>query len=631
MKINYNPFENFGHFGKVKGNLEDYQYAQEENEGTLEESTDKPNFLFYYLIIFACAIVLILKLVNLQIKEGAKHEYLAEDNRIRSRDLNASRGNIYDQTGELLTKNKVTFNLELTPADLPQEKSEREKIYNTIQAVSGIDPTTIKKKVDKSGLYSLDPIILKEKLTRDEALLMEVRYKNISGVTVAKEPSRDYLTVPGLSHILGYIGKVNDKDLEKNSNLEINDEIGKSGIEQVYDGILRGKDGQEQVEVDSRGQIQRILATKDPTPGNNLYLTINNKLQNKMAEVLGNKISEVKAEKGVAIAMNPKDGSILGMVSLPTYDNNIFSSANLGDEYKKLLEDAKTPMLNRAISGIYPSGSVIKPIIASAGLQEGVITEDTSLYAPKEIKIGDWVFPDWKEHGIVDVRKALAVSSNVFFYATGGGYENISGLGLDRLKKYFESFGFGNKTNIDLTSEASGLIPDEEWKKKNKNESWYTGDTYHLSIGQGDFLTTPMQILNAISVVANGGELVQPHLAQKETSSDGTLVKEYGKTVIRDNFVSKENLQIVREGMRQCVTDGSCKQLQDLPVEAAGKTGTAQVAGTDKTHAWFTAFAPYEDPEIAIIALVELGGEGNVVAEPIGKDILQYYFSDIKK
>lgn len=627
--LDYNPFDHTSKLGKVNSNFDEYQYTKNnESKDALETSIEKPNFGFIYFFCIISALILVFRLFDLQIAQGAKHEYLAQDNRIRSRDISAPRGNIYDCDHNMLVKNIASFNLELFPADLPKDKDDREKIYQLILQISNINIEELKNKVSQKGLFSLEPIVLKENLDRDEALLLQVKYNNISGVIVAKHPAREYLTAPGLSHILGYIGKVSEEELKNQADLKSTDMTGKSGVEFEYDEKIRGKDGKEQLEVDSRGQIQRVLATDDPIAGNNITLNINLKLQQEMANQINNKLQELKLDKAAAIAMNPQDGSILGLVNFPFYDNNIFSKNNRAEEYQKLLDDKNLPMLNRAIAGVYPSGSVIKPVVASAGLQEGVIAPETTIYAPASISIGEWVFPDWKEHGYVDVRRALAVSSNVFFYAVGGGYDKIPGLGLNRLKKYFQEFGFGARTDIDLPGETTGLIPDAEWKKKTVKESWYIGDTYHLAIGQGGFLTTPLQLLNSISAIANGGKLYKPRLLAKETDDKGNLVKEYTSEIIRENFIDADNLQVVREGMRQCVTDGSGRQLQDLPVSSGAKTGTAQAAGTDLTHSWFTAFAPYENPQIALVVLVENGGEGNEVAEPIANEILKYYFSE---
>jgi penicillin-binding protein 2 len=487
-------------------------------------------------------------------------------------------------------------------------------------------------KINKIGLYSLEPITLQANIARDEALLLKVKYATLPGVTVAAKPIRRYDNTITLAHFLGYVGKITQDELDKNTTYSITDDFGKNGLEQVYEKYLKGKNGQDQMEVNSKGQVQRILSTSQPQSGNNLILTLNLDLQKKITEILSN-MTDKSTKRGVVVAMNPQTGGILAMVSLPSYDNNIFSQADFSEQYQKLLDDPEKPLINRAVSGLYPSGSTIKPFIASAGLQEGVISENTTINDTGPITVGEWSFPDWKVHGLTDVRKAIAQSCDIFFYAVGGGWDKIKGLGLKKIDEYLNKFGFGAKTGIDLPSEEKGLVPDAEWKKKVKKESWYVGDTYHLSIGQGDFLTTPLQLVNATSAIANGGKLLKPHFVDKITAPDGSLVQQINTEVIRDNFISPDVINIVREGMRQTVTDGSGRLLQDLTdkngnaVAATGKTGTAQFGNEDLTHSWFISFAPYDNPSIAIAVLVEGGGEGNESALPVAKEILQYWFN----
>jgi penicillin-binding protein 2 len=296
------------------------------------------------------------------------------------------------------------------------------------------------------------------------------------------------------------------------------------------------------------------------------------------------------------------------------------------------LENPDQPLFNRAISGEYPSGSTIKPVVAAAALQEGLITAGTSFVSSGGIRINEWFFPDWKAggHGITDVRKAIAQSVNTFFYIIGGGYGDFTGLGPKKLKEYMEKFGLNNKTGIDLPGERVGFVPDPEWKWATKNEQWYIGDTYHVSIGQGDLLVTPLQVANYIAAVANGGTLYRPHLAKKivdpAVQKDSDILPE----VLDSNFVDPKNIQIVREGMRQTVVSGSARSLSNLPIAVAGKTGTAQW-GTDKAnHAWFTSFAPYENPEISVTILIEEGIEGSTVAVPIARDFYQWWATQIR-
>jgi penicillin-binding protein 2 len=328
--------------------------------------------------------------------------------------------------------------------------------------------------------------------------------------------------------------------------------------------------------------------------------------------------------------MNPNNGQIITLISLPAYDNNLFAQGISQVNYDKFLNNKNNPLFNRAISGEIPSGSTIKPVIAAAALQEGIITENTSFLSNGGLSIGQWFFPDWKfgGHGTTNVRKALAESVNTFFYYIGGGYKDFNGLGLDNLVKYMHLFGLGEETGIDLPGESSGFVPTKEWKEETKDETWYIGDTYHISIGQGDILTTPLQVANFTAVVANGGILYKPMVVSALLDEHNNLVRNIEPVIIRQNFVDAYNLQVVREGMRQAVTSGSARSLSVLPVTSAGKTGTAQWSSRKANHAWFTGFAPYENPEIVITVLVEEGDEGSTMAAPIAKEIMQWYFTN---
>jgi len=290
-------------------------------------------------------------------------------------------------------------------------------------------------------------------------------------------------------------------------------------------------------------------------------------------------------------------------------------------------------LFNRVISGEFPAGSTFKPVMAAAALQEKIINANTSFMSTGRLCVGEWFFPDWKAggHGLTNVKKALADSVNTFFYYVGGGFGDFKGLGIDKIVKYAALFGLDKVTGIDLPNEASGFLPSQKWKEDTKNEVWYIGDTYHASIGQGDITVTPLQVANYTAAIANGGTLYEPHVVTKILDHNNNLITKIKPQVVRSNFISPENIKIVQEGMRQTITAGSGRSLNSLPVEVAGKTGTAQWSSTQATHAWFTGFAPYDQPEIAITVLVEAGGEGSTVAVPIVKEILQYYFGDSKK
>lgn len=583
-------------------------------------------FWISYLVCLLILGILIAQLLKLQIAQGSFNRNLAEGNRIRSREIAAPRGLILDSRDQILAQNKASFNLQIYPLDLPKKKNEREDIFKKLSEVGQIPQAEIEEKVYNKGLLTYDPVVLKENIDRDTALILEMKTVNLPGVAIVKKPIREYLKIDGLGPLIGFVGKMTDQDLKENPTYEPFYDIGKEGVEASYEKFLKGAPGILEVEVDSKGRQQRQLSSSEPSPGNNLFLSLDGQLEKVMAQTLEQEIRNVNSPGGAAIAINPKSGQILGMVSIPTYDNNLFSPNFTSENYQNLLDDPSKPMFNRAIAGTYPSGSIIKPFVASAGLQEGVITANTTINAPGEIKIGNYVYPDWKVHGLTDVRKAIAESVNVFFYAVAGGWDKIKGLGIAKMDEYLIDFGFGSETGVDLPGEAAGLVPNPEWKEKNKKEMWYLGDTYHLGIGQGDFLVTPLQMATAFSAIANGGELLKPQLVAKITDKDDKVIQDFSKEVIRKDFISAENIQIVREGMRQAVTSGSAKALSDLPEMVAAKTGTAQFGDEGKTHAWMEAFAPYNDPQIAIVVLIEQGGEGYATAGPVVKNILNWYF-----
>ncbi|TSC97157.1 MAG: penicillin-binding protein 2 [Candidatus Berkelbacteria bacterium Licking1014_2] len=603
-----------------------------EEETAQEQSNGNRGFLGLLLII---AVIFIGRLVYLQITEGYFFRYLAEGNSLRWRALPAPRGLIIDANGQPLVKNDWSYDLSINPLNLPAKTAEKQSIINELKEIYP-DGNLDKEKILKGA----EEITIKSGLSHEEMLAYKIKIQNLAGVTVKQNLKRNYFSQDGLSHILGYIGKVSDDDLRRLPNYKTTDLIGKTGLEAVYENKLKGSDGREKMEVNSRGQIQRFLGKIDPQIGNNLRLWLDLGLQERSLTALQEQLAVLPPEnqsvKAVAIALNPQTGGVLAMVSLPFYDNNIFSSNQIKEEYQKILDNPDKPLFNRAVSGLYPSGSVIKPVMAAAGLEERVINEQTTINDPGEIKIGDWVFPDWKNHGSVDVKKAIAESCNVFFYATAGGWDKIRGLGVKKIGEYLRRFGFGASAGIDLTGEADGLVPTAEWKEKNKKEKWYQGDSYHLGIGQGDFLVTPLQIAMANAAIANGGRLIKPRLAKTIESPDGKI-SELPTEVTNNQVVSGKSIKVVQEGMRQAVTDGSARQLADLkdkngqPVAAAGKTGTAQFGAADaegkmKTHAWFAGYAPYDNPQILVVVFIEGGGEGFAAAEPVAKKMLEYWF-----
>ena len=608
--------------------------AEKLDDSKLEMPIEKKNFFFLFFIIIFVFFIFLGRSVQFQVFSYEDFSALSESNKTRSYPILSKRGVVYDRNLKQLVYNIPSFDLVIIPANLPKRGIKREEELIKIAKVFSLDEKKLLNKFKNIGAV-LSPVLIKENIKREEALFIETRVDEFSGVELKKNSVRNYKNGEYFSHILGYTGKVSENDLLGNKNFSPLDYKGKSGLELVYDDVLRGVNGRMVQYVDSVLRIKKERKVKDAVSGNNLILSIDSGLQEELYKDLLKKINEIKgAEGAAAIALDPNNGEVLAMVSLPSYDNNIFSSEEKRKEYKNIAKNPKNPFFNRPISGVYPPGSSLKPFIASAALQEGTITKNTkindigyisipNIYNPKIV----YTFRDWKVggHGIVDVKKALAVSSNVFFYTVGGGYGGIEGLGIDRIKKYLNLFGFGRLTNIDLNGEDAGLIPDKEWKKNNKRENWFVGDTYNSAIGQGNILVTPLQLASATAAIANGGKLFEPKIVSRIIDKNGNTIKSTRKVLARDNFIDSENLRTVREGMRMAVTEGSARRLKNFPVKIAGKTGTAQIGGDD-THAWFTSFAPYDDPKIVLTILIEKGGEGSAAAVPVAKEVYKYYF-----
>ncbi len=665
--------------GRFKfGSLKDSVYYSDWTEQSfLSDSSSKEivtrSFNFHKLKYFALiAVVALLFLITrafwLQIVKNDYYYLLSEDNRLRAETIEPKRGIVYDKNLQPLVRNKANFVLYLRPIDLPKNELARDELIREIGAVldgqnniaqaspviskdtesfSVISDTPSFYKIKElistvkiGSLESYQPLFIEDNIAYDKAMLIYLKLGNWPGVFLTNKIRREYLTsaVEGptiatsssLSHILGYTGKINDKELTTlGKKYSMIDYVGKVGIEYSWEDALKGESGRKNIEVDALGRYKKIINEVPAKDGSNLLLSLDLELQKKVEEVAKIYLEKQKLTKASIIIINPNNGEIMAMVSLPAYDNNSFASGISQEEYNKFLNDDNQPLFNRAISGEFPSGSTIKPIFAAGALQEGVINENTSFLSTGGLRIGEWFFPDWKAggHGITDVKNALAFSVNTFFYYIGGGYGDFKGMGLTGLVKYSKLFGLGEKAGIDLNGEAAGFVPTSAWKEQTKNEPWYIGDTYHFAIGQGDVLVTPLQVADYTAAIANGGTLYRPHLVSKILDSNNQVVQDIEPVIIRNNFIDANNINIVREGMRQTVVVGSGRALSFLPVTMAGKTGTAQWSSKKAPHAWFIGFAPYEKPELAITILVEEGVEGSTIAVPMARDILNWYFS----
>lgn len=607
--------------------------SQINDEKRLSDSETKDGKLNYFIIlsiVFVCLLVLLGRSFYLQIIQGEHYKEIAENNRIRIIPIKAPRGIIYDKHKEILAKNVPSFDVVFIPKDLPQNYSERKQIYNKLAEAVEMNEANLESMMETIDHESNEGFLIKDGINHEKALSLMSDFSNLKGVYLDKTAQREYVDGSIFSQILGYDGKITQEELKKNPEYLMTDYIGKNGLEYSYEEWLRGKHGQHQVEVDSNGNIKEDLGIVSPILGDELNLHIDAKLQRKASEVLEKILEENEDATGASlVAINPQNGGVLALVNLPSYDNNLFARGISQEDYKKLLEDERKPMLNRAVSGEYPPGSTFKPFVAAAALEEGVVTENTSIGCSGLISIGSWKFPDWKTHGTTDIKKAIAESCDVFFYAVGGGWNNIPGLGINRIKKYAEFFGMGNLLGIDLPWEAKGNIPNEHWKFGKMGEKWYIGDDYHCAIGQGFITATPLQLATATAAVANGGKLYRPQVVDYLTDQDGKK-KDLNPEILNEKFVSKNSIRVVREGMRETVisSGGSGRQLGELETATAGKTGTAQFGNEEKLHSWYISFGPYENPEIAMVVLIEGGGEGHDWAVPATKDIYKWYFKE---
>lgn len=546
-----------------------------------------------FIILF-----LLFETFQLQVIEGKNFTQLAEKNKFIIRQIQAERGVIYDKNMEQLVFNKSTFDL----------VCDGEFVKN---------------------------------LSHQELILFESGITEYPNCQVINNVVREYKDGEVFAHVLGYTGKIKSEELSSAPELySISDYVGRTGVENYYEEYLRKNPGKLRIERDALGEKISEEIVSLPESGKSLVLWLDADLQRKLETELEKKYKEIGAKGGVAIAMDPKTGGILALVSLPSFDNNLFQKGADPASLQSLLDDPQklNPLFNRAISGKYLTGSTIKPLIAASALQEQIISPQKQIYSPGFIEVPHqynpeivYRFEDWTVHGWVDMRKAIAQSCNVYFYTIGGGYGDQKGLGPTKIKEYLELFGWTAKTGIDLPGEATGFVPDVEWKRKTLGEGWWDGDTYYLSIGQEYLQISPLEVVNAFTAIANGGKLMEPKVVKEIIDSNKNMLEEIEPSIIREDFISPENLQVVKEGMRQAVTGFNSPQasavvLNSLPVSSAAKTGTAEL-GNDRYHNWVTVFAPYEDPQIVLTIMIENVKGVQAAVLPVAKDVLEWYFT----
>lgn len=620
--------------------LDKMAQSEEEETGLSEKKFEVPlrEGVSYFLfgIFFVLASLLFFKVFYFQFFEGKSLSIQAENNKGSMSLIVPERGIIYDKNMKKLVLNSPAYDLICDRAHFSFSSLDISNQIKNIAEVAGMNSDEVAEKIQKTD--STD-VLMVDGIDHEKLLVLETRIGGMLGCRILQNTAREYVYGPVFSQVLGYIGRINKDEYSNNKGYVINDYIGRTGLEKYYESYLRGEPGKSKSIRSAVGIQSSSQIVVPPESGNNLVLNIDANLQKLLYDSLGENLKKMGAQKGAAVAMDPRTGAILGLASYPSYDDNLFSGGISQQEYGALQDDPNQPFFNRAIQAQYSTGSIIKPLEASAALQENLISPLKKINDPGYILVQSQYDPDVvyryggvMPHGLVDMREAIAVSSNIYFYTIGGGYGDQQGLGPTRIKKYLSLFGWNEKTGIDLPGEFSGFIPDPAWKKEKKGSSWVDGDTYNLAIGQSDLRTTPLQVATAYSAIANGGTLYKPQIVNRIISGMGdsvATVREFEPEIIRSGFIDPQNLQIVREGMKAGVYDdhGTSARLRDLPITVAAKTGTAEIGYKDKFNVWSSVFAPYDNPEIVLVVIAEgIDGVGAVTL-PVAHDVLQWYFS----
>lgn len=673
-----------------------------------EGKTEKWRTNIVYILIAGVFLFYTYRLFSLQIINGEEYAARAYDNRTRDISIQTQRGIITDRNDYVLARNVASYNVIITPAYLPEDDGEIQSIYRYLSELidvpvnSGeINDDTVRNFTpcftdfgitqivfigDTNAPYS--PVQIKCNIDEQTAMIIREKSVDLPGVGIEAEAVRDYPTGSLTAEIIGFLGPVPaiEKDYyESLGFISDRDKVGYSGIESELNDTLIGKNGERLVEVDGSGKELRDLeAPVEAIPGNNLKLTIDTRLQAVseaaliyQMDVANSVLPETKYNNGVVIAMNVKTGEILSLVSYPSFENNRMARIIPAYYYNQLEQDPLKPLFNHAISAEHPPGSVFKMATAVGILNEGVVTPNTTVEDPGKISIVEkyspndpgkvldyvcWIYKSTNGgHGTVDYLKGVAESCDVYFYKVGGGYQDEvpTGLGIWRIGEYAKALGYGAPTGIELPGEASGNIPDPNWKRINIGENWSTGDTYISTIGQGYVLATPIQVLVSIATLANDGKMMKPTLVREITDVNGNVIQPFEPTLVWDitkdavinvydenSYQTGEKITVqpwtiakAKEAMRLVVTGGTAAgAFEEMNIQTAGKTGTAEycddianekglcIPGSWPAHAWYVGYAPYDDPEIAVIAFVYNGDEGSIVAAPVVRRVLESYF-----
>ncbi len=573
------------------------------------------------LAVGAVFLFLLLRLWHLQVLEGKRFFTLSTINSLRVRPVEAPRGFILDRNREILVENRPSFDVFVTPEDVGRSP----EAVRAIAEVLGMGPEAVHARLAEGWDRPYQPLLLRKSIDERTLTALEERKLDLPGLSLRIRPVRAYPTEGMAANLLGYVSEVSQAQLarEEFQDFRPGEHLGQAGIERRFDAFLRGIDGGEQIEVDARGRALRELSRLDPRSGLNLVLTLNRRLQAAAEEAM-------RDRDGAVVALNPSNGEVLAMVSKPAYDPNLFAQRLTAEDWRRLIHDPKHPLQNRPLQAQYPPGSVFKLITAMAALERGAITPETRFFCGGSFSLGRFTFADWKKggHGWLDLRGAIANSCNVYFY------QAALKAGIDEMSRVAREFGLGEPPGLGLGDEARGIVPTPGWKRQQQGDAWYPGNTVITGIGQGMVVTSPMQLALMVSAIANGGILYRPWILKRVESLRGEVIEEYEPEILRRVNIRPETLEVVREGMLAVVNEGTGGRSRIPGLAVAGKTGTAQVVRKEemkrrkdlKDHGWFVAFAPFENPQVAVVVLAENGGFGGQVAAPVAKAIFQAAF-----
>lgn len=601
----------------------------------LYTSSDNPrelqNRLSYVMIgVVILFAALLLRAWYLQITKGSYYSEQSENNRVRVVSIQPPRGLVFDRHGELLANNVPSFNLYLILEDI----SDRNALLDQLARLIHLDRAEMERKIGlRKNNVPYMPVKIKEGLSLQEVALIESHRMDLAGTLLEPEPQRNYLYGPLAAHLLGYVGEISPAQMQDAENTDVlaGMSVGQSGIEKTYDPFIRGEAGQKIIEVDAVGHEMKVLRVQEPASGNDLYLTIDLNVQKAAEEALGK-------EAGTIVAMNPRNGEILAMASHPAYDPNQLSQSLSPADWEALSSDPGHPLTNRATQGQYPPGSTFKLVVSTAALETKEVTPNEQIKCTGGFYFGRRIYKDWKRggHGPIDLHSAIVQSCDVYFYEAG------RRVGIDRLADYAFRYGLGQPTGIELGSEKSGLIPTTEWKRRIKGEIWYPGETLSASIGQGFVTVTPLQLADLIGTVAMSGVRYQPHLIKAIRDQATGRLFEFPPVRVGRVDISEKTYKTIRRALAGVVSEphGTGAAAQSKWVSIGGKTGTAQVvemrAGVltkslpreFQDHAWFIAFAPVDDPQIAVAVLIEHGGHGGETAAPPARQVIEEYLKN---